>query len=103
MLISRLLGAVLLAIGFAVLGGDLLQSIARGGYAVLTLGELWFALDAEGLNFAQAIVQRYLHPLLWDPPIVLLLQLPAAVPPIALGLLLLLAGRKRRLASKIRR
>jgi hypothetical protein len=103
MLIVRLLGALLLAVGLVVLGGDLLNSIARGGYAAMTLGEVWFSLDAESLNFAQAIIQRYVHPLLWDPPIVLFLQMPASVPPLALGLLLLLAGRRPGPTPKIRR
>ena len=40
-------------------------------------GEFWFTLHVGSLNLAQAVIQRYIHPALWDPVIDGLLQWPA--------------------------
>ena len=53
----------------------------------VTLGRLLFALDRSLLNMAQAGVQRYLAPWLWDDVVVPLLQRPAWLPPAALGII----------------
>ena len=53
------------------------MSIETGGYRMIEAGALWFRLDVESLNLAQAIVQRYIHPYLWDPLIAGMLQWPA--------------------------
>ncbi len=43
---------------------------AVAGWALVVgapvLGELWFRVDPYSLNLTQAIVQRYIHPRLWD-------------------------------------
>jgi hypothetical protein len=74
-------------IGLLVLGGGLdLAGLAALIYGVLVphnvwiaLGQLWFQLDVASLNFTQAITQRYIHPLLWDPVAVTILLLPAVL------------------------
>jgi len=53
----------------------------------VTLGRLLFALDRGALNAAQAGVQRYLAPWLWDDLVVPLLLRPAWLPPAALGII----------------
>ena len=41
------------------------------------MGRMWFALDSASLNLLQAVVQRYIHPGLWDSVFVPYLLLPA--------------------------
>ncbi len=78
---------------------DILHYVETDGYAAIVVGELWFDLHVGSLNLAQAVIQRYLHPALWDPAIVWVLRLPAwlvfAVPGLALSILC----RKRRRRS----
>lgn len=59
--------------------------IWQGGVPVFeeTGGEHWFKTDQESLNLAQAIIQRYLHPSIWDPFLVNILLWPVGA---ALGL-----------------
>ena len=41
-------------------------------------GEYWFTAHKESLNLAQAVIQRYLHPSIWDPVLVNVLLWPVA-------------------------
>ncbi len=79
-----------------VVARDILRYVETDGYAAIVVGKLWFNLHVDSLNLAQAVVQRYIHPALWDPAIVWVLLLPAwlvfAVPGLALWILC----RKRR-------
>ena len=79
-----------------VVARDILHYVETDGYAAIVVGELWRDLHFGSLQLAQAVVQRYLHPALWDPAIVWVLLLPAwlvfAVPGLALSILC----RKRR-------
>ena len=63
-----LVGSAAFAYGAAVAGGPL-----------VALGQLWYRLDVGSLNLTQAIVQRRIHPLLWDPVLVAVLLQPAFV------------------------
>lgn len=67
-------GLVLLAV--AVGGYELATLAMSGRYSPVTLGEIWYALDVGSLNLVQAVIQRFLHPALWDPLIVWLLRWP---------------------------
>jgi hypothetical protein len=60
-------GAGLLALGLAALGYEGLLALETGSYRMLAAGELWYALDRSSLNLVQAIIQRHVHPALWDP------------------------------------
>ena len=51
----------------------------NGGTGLRPLGALWYWIDPGSLNLAQAVVERYLLPALWDPVIVALLQQPAVL------------------------
>jgi hypothetical protein len=81
----RLIGLVflLLAAGvFVVFGGD-------------PLGALLFRLDPGILNLAQAVVQRYLLPMLWDDVLLPVLEAPGWVVPLVLGAVLTIFGWMR--------
>jgi hypothetical protein len=58
--------------------------------------EHWSKLAPVTLTTARTAVQRYAHPLVWDPGLVTLLQLPAWAVFGLLGVLLAYAGRRRR-------
>ncbi|MEH6545140.1 MAG: hypothetical protein V7701_01840 [Sneathiella sp.] len=96
MIIGRLVGWVLIALAFMVLGHDLLQYLSTGELQFILLGELWYNLFPEGLNLAQAIVQRYLFPSLWDPVILTFLLWPAWLDFFVPGVVLILLFRKRK-------
>ncbi len=74
---TRALGWALVILALAACAYELHASIETGGYRMIEAGALWFRLDVESLNLAQAIVQRYIHPYLWDPLIAGMLQWPA--------------------------
>ncbi len=94
-IVGRLVGWVLVIIALLLGGGELVSSLQAGEWAPQLLGQLWFEFDSESLNLTQAIVQRYLLPVLWDPVIVTILLWPAWLVFIVPGLLLVLLFRKR--------
>ena len=70
------IGVVLLLLALASLAYEVIAA-AGGGYRSMAAGEIWFRLNPYSLNLSQAVVQRYLHPSLWDPVIIGALQWPA--------------------------
>lgn len=70
-------GLIFLGLATASLAYELWQASVSGGYRMIAAGELWFKLHGPSLNFSQAIIQRYIHPALWDPGIITLLKWPA--------------------------
>ena len=54
------------------------------------LGEALFRYDPAVLNTAQAGIQRYVSPAVWDDAVLPLLERPSWVLPVALGVALLL-------------
>jgi hypothetical protein len=95
MIVGRAIGLIALLAGAAVLVRDLLVWIDTKHWAPIALGKLWYDLNRSSLNFVQAIVQRYIHPFLWDPIIVSILLSWAFAVLMFLGVLLLIVFRKR--------
>ena len=95
MIVGRVIGWIALLSGAAVLVRDLLVWIDTKHWAPIALGQLWYDLGRSSLNLVQAVTQRYIHPFLWDPIIVSVLLCWAFVVLMILGLLLLLAFRRR--------
>ncbi|MDA1101493.1 MAG: hypothetical protein O2967_21230 [Proteobacteria bacterium] len=88
--VGRMLGWLLLALALMAAGAEAVASLRAGAWQPLTLGQLWYDLDRGSLNLVQALVQRYLHPAIWDPGVIAVLQWPAwlvALVPAALVLL----------------
>ena len=50
-----------------------------GDLRAIALGELWFNWHRGSLNFLQAIIQRYIHPAIWEPGIVTVLTWRASL------------------------
>lgn len=77
MVAKRLLGeGFLLAAAIALVYDAGKALLGSDGFSVTALGKLWFELHPSSLNGAQAGIQRFVSPLLWDPVISTLLQMP---------------------------
>src|ERR1700680_2447534 len=103
-MIGRLIGWVIFLAGLAVLARDVFVWIDTKHWAPIPLGQLWFDLNRSSLNLVQAVVQRYLHPFLWDPIIVTVLLWWAFAVLMVLGVLILaLSGRRARARAPLSR
>ena len=100
MILGRLIGWIVFLAGAAVLVRDFLVWVDTKTWAPIALGQLWYQLNRSSLNLAQAIIQRYIHPFLWDPIIVSILLSWAFVVLMVLGVLLLIAFRRRNSAPR---
>ena len=94
-MVGRLIGWVVFLAGLSVLVRDVLVWSDTKRWAPLALGQLWFDLNPSSLNLVQAVVQRYIHPFLWDPIIVAILLCWAFAVLMVLGLLILALSHKR--------
>jgi hypothetical protein len=103
-MIGRLIGWIIFLAGLAVLARDAFVWIDTKRWAPIALGQLWFDLNRSSLNLVQAVVQRYLHPFLWDPIIVTVLLWWAFAVLMVLGMLILaLSGRRTRARTAVSR
>ena len=94
--VFRFLGLLILALALITAVLDIARSIADSTVIMTPLGKDWYDLSVNSLNLAQATVQRYLHPLIWDPVVQGILQLPSWIVFTAIALLFLWIGRKKR-------
>ncbi|MDA0655911.1 MAG: hypothetical protein O2912_05835 [Proteobacteria bacterium] len=76
MVFVRMIGRGFVFVGllFAILGAGLW---IYGADITLSAGKLWYDLDSASLNTVQALIQRYIHPGLWDSVVVPLINRPA--------------------------
>ena len=95
MIVGRVIGWIILLASAAVLVRDGLVWIDTKHWAPIALGQLWYELNRSSLNLVQAVVQRYIHPFLWDPIIVSILLSWAFAVLMILGVLLLFVFRRR--------
>jgi hypothetical protein len=103
-MIGRLIGWFFFLAGVSVLVRDVLVWIDTKRWAPLVLGQLWYDLSRSSLNLVQAVVQRYIHPFLWDPIIVTILLWWAFAVLMVLGLLILaFSGRHARAKAALSR
>ena len=92
---GRMLGWLLLAAGLVAAGLDIWNSISESELALIPLGQHWFEISPNSLNAAQAGIERHVWPPLWQDIIQPLLEQPASILLIVLGLLLLVVTRRR--------
>ncbi len=93
---GRILGLLLLALALLAAGAEAVASLGAGEWQPLALGQVWYDLHRGSINLMQAVVQRYLHPAIWDPGVIAVLQWPAWLVAAVPGLVLLLFTRRRR-------
>jgi hypothetical protein len=84
--------ALAVAVVMAVL--DATRSIGASHLMLTPLGESWYSVSPETLNLSQALIQRYTLPMLWDPVMIWILNLPGFVVFAVLAALLYAIGRK---------
>ena len=98
-LVGLIIGLVLITLALLAAGAELVASLAAGEWQPVQLGRIWASVDLGSLNLIQAVVQRYLHPAIWDPAIISLLLWPAWIVPAVPGAVLAIAcwPRGRRL------
>lgn len=99
MLILRLIGYLLALAGLGFLIVDGARTIAAGALTLTAFGQTWYDLDRASLNGAQAVVQRYVAPWLWDPVIATVLTWPTFAVALGLSLVFVILGRPRRRAG----
>jgi len=65
-ILVRIIGWLLTLVALGALTWDVLILLDTGLFKFSTWGEIWYALDPGSLNLYQAVVERYLHPVIWD-------------------------------------
>jgi len=100
MIVGRVIGWIALLASGAVFVRDLLVWVDTKHWAPIALGQLWYQLNRSSLNLVQAVVQRYIHPFLWDPILVSILLSWAFAVLLILGVLLLVLFRRRNSAPR---
>ena len=100
MIVCRVIGRVFVLAALVALAYEAMEAVRTGSWRVIALGELWYELHAPSLNGAQAGIQRYVAPWLWEPVITTILLWPGwavfGVP----GLVLAWLCRRRNRASR---
>ena len=92
--LARSLGLALIAAGFVGLVIDGTRSMANGLVTFTPLGEVAFRLFPKSFPLLEPAVTRHVHPWLWDPLLLNVFLMPAAVLGFVVGALLLWLGRK---------
>lgn len=95
-IISRTIGLLLLAGGFAALIVDGTRSIAASALKLSSFGDLCGQIFPNSFPLLQPAVERNIHPLVWDPILRGFFLAPAWLVLIAFGLLLLWMAQRRR-------
>ncbi|WP_136657829.1 hypothetical protein [Nitratireductor sp. XY-223] len=93
----------LLALIVAVISAvvDTIRSVAASEVVITPLGASWYSISPDTLNLAQAVIQRNLHPYIWDPVVQWILLQPTWAVFIVLALFFyLIAWRKPRPAGR---
>jgi hypothetical protein len=91
----RAVGAVLVAVSFAILVADGTRTIAAGEISMAHLGETAAGLLPKQFPLLKPAVERNISPLLWDPVLVNVLRLPTWLSAALAGLAIIFATRQR--------
>jgi hypothetical protein len=89
----RLLAMVVLAVAVVMAVLDATRTVAAGALVLTPLGSSWLAISPDTIGAAQAAIES-VHPALWDPVTLSMLELPGFAVFAALALLLYAIGRR---------
>jgi hypothetical protein len=103
MIVVRVLGVLLCAAALVTVGLDAVDWLSAGAWRSTVLGEHLFRLSPATLNLAQAVIQRYVSPWLWESVIQSILLWPTWAVAGGLGLVLLLVSGRARPGRRRRR
>ena len=103
-MIGRIIVWGVLVVAMFLLGRDVVLWLDGGRLKFTATGQAWYWVDPGSLNLLQAVIERYVHPHLWDPVIFTVLEWPAfaVIGGPALAIAVLLEWRKRRKKARIR-
>lgn len=73
----KIVGIVWLCLALMSFGAEAVRSLEAASWQPLALGYLWYIIDPDSLGLTQAVTQRYLLPVLWDPVAIEVLRWPA--------------------------
>lgn len=93
----------LLALIVAVISAvvDAIRSLAASEIVITPLGAAWYSFSPDTLNLAQALIQRNVHPYIWDPIVQWILLQPTWGVFLTLSLIFyLIAWRRPRPAGR---
>jgi hypothetical protein len=93
-MIGRLIGYLFVIVAVIVLLRDGLNWYDTGHFALMSCDQIWFGLNPDGFEAAQIWGTNTLS-FLWDPIITTILAAPAFVVAAVIGILMVLASRKR--------
>lgn len=85
-MVLSLLGYVCIAYGVTLVGMDVFRSARTRGLSLESLGGIFSDWSADTLNILQSVIERHIWPPIWDPGIVSILQIPASLFFLLLGL-----------------
>ena len=92
MVLLRILGWLLILAALWFAGRDVLYSIEAGSLEAIPVGQVWAAIDRDSLLLVEPGIVRHVHPALWEWIVFPLLQAPASVVALVLGLALTLSA-----------
>ncbi len=79
----------------------MIKSIAASQVIITPLGADWYQLSSDTLNLTQAVIQRNVHPYIWDPVVQWILLQPTCSESLVLSLsFYMIASRKPRPAGR---
>lgn len=90
------IGRVFFALAIAVALWEGAAAWEYGEWSLFLFGDVAFQLFPESLNLAQAVIQRFLTPWLWDPMIQTILTWPAWPVLGGIGVAFFALARRRR-------
>jgi len=93
-IVGRIIGWLFFIIALVALGADIVASLAAREIDITSLGQQWFEINGASIGLAQAVIQRYILPELWDPIIVAVLLWPTWAVFGVIGLILIYAFRQ---------
>ena len=94
--VLRFIGLLLLALGFIFLVYDGIRSISDGSILLTRTSEVWNVVNDQSLIMLQSLVERRAGADVWQVGIAPILRQPASAVACALGVILIVLGRKKK-------
>ena len=95
MVLGRVISWIIFLLAIAAAGSDLWGLYDTGYYAAASIGELWQRIDAESLATLRGPLESVGSGWLWDPLMVDILNLPAALSLAVLAFICIWLFRRR--------
>ena len=96
MIVFRAIGWLLVLAALAALGWDIYLWIHEGHWAATPTGKVWYQISPGSLNLLQAVIERHIWKILWNPIVLTVLLQPLWLVLGIPGLLLALVPRPRK-------